>query len=96
MHVRSLHSSACACEDVVLVLSPWHALCCWRQEALMLASVSKRSLTLPGLKSDWEIDPDELVIERFPDGTEWELGSGASARVRWANYHSVDTNSRAH
>jgi hypothetical protein len=48
----------------------------------MLASLSKRSLTLPGLASDWEIDPDELVIERRADGTEWELGSGASAKVR--------------
>ena len=48
----------------------------------MLASLSKRSLTLPGLASDWEIDPDELEIERRADGTEWELGSGASAKAR--------------
>lgn len=51
------------------------------QEALALASLSKKSLTLPGMQSDWEIDPDELEICRRPDGTEWELGSGASARV---------------
>ncbi|BDA51135.1 probable serine/threonine-protein kinase STY8 at C-terminar half [Coccomyxa sp. Obi] len=51
------------------------------QEALALASLSKRSLTLPGMGSDWEIDPDELEICRRPDGTEWELGSGASAKV---------------
>lgn len=61
----------------------------------MLASVSKRSLTLPGLKSDWEIDPDELVIERLPDGTEWELGSGASARVRARVFPSPGPNPEA-
>lgn len=44
--------------------------------------MSRKSLTLPGMKSDWEIDPDELEICRRTDGTEWELGSGASARVR--------------
>ena len=54
---------------------------CDPQEALALASLSKRSLTLPGMGSDWEIDPDELEICRRSDGTEWELGSGASARV---------------
>lgn len=55
----------------------------WRcqQEALALASLSKRSITLPGMGSDWEIDPDELEIARRPDGMEWELGSGASAKV---------------
>ncbi len=56
-------------------------LMCDLQEALALASLSKRSLTLPGMGSDWEIDPDELEICRRPDGTEWELGSGASAKV---------------
>ncbi len=43
--------------------------------------MSRKSLTLPGMKSDWEIDPDELEICRRTDGSEWELGSGASARV---------------
>ena len=52
------------------------------QEALALASLAKRSLTLPGMQSDWEIDPDELEIARKPDGTEWRLGTGASAHVR--------------
>ncbi|CAK0785070.1 hypothetical protein CVIRNUC_008276 [Coccomyxa viridis] len=51
------------------------------QEALALASLAKRSLTLPGMQSDWEIDPDELEIARKPDGTEWRLGTGASAHV---------------
>ena len=36
---------------------------------------------LPGLGSDWEIDPANIAILRRPDGTEWELGSGASGRV---------------
>ena len=48
----------------------------------MLASLSKKSLTLPGLASDWEIDPDELEIDRRASGAEWELGSGASAKAR--------------
>ena len=46
-----------------------------------MASLAKKSLTLPGMQSDWEIDPDELEIARKPDGTEWRLGSGASAHV---------------
>jgi hypothetical protein len=37
---------------------------------------------LPGLGSDWEIDPANIAILRRPDGSEWELGSGASGRVR--------------
>ncbi|KAK9902754.1 hypothetical protein WJX75_004977 [Coccomyxa subellipsoidea] len=61
------------------------------QEALALASLSKKSLTLPGMQSDWEIDPDELEICRRPDGTEWELGSGASARVYKAIRTGVQT-----
>ena len=55
--------------------------CLPAQEALALASLAKRSLTLPGMQSDWEIDPDELEIARKPDGTEWRLGTGASAHV---------------
>ena len=52
------------------------------QEVLALASLAKRSLTLPGMQSDWEIDPDELEIAKRPDGSEWRLGTGASAHVR--------------
>ena len=37
------------------------------------------------MQSDWEIDPDELEIARKPDGTEWRLGSGASAHVWISN-----------
>lgn len=52
------------------------------QEALHLAALSRKSLTqLPGLASDWEINPDELEICHKPDGSEWVLGSGASAKV---------------
>lgn len=55
---------------------------CWHlQEVLAMASLAKRSMTLPGMKSDWEIDPDELEIAKRPDGTEWRLGTGASAHV---------------
>ncbi len=48
---------------------------------LALASLAKKSLTLPGMQSDWEIDPEELEIAKRPDGTEWRLGTGASAHV---------------
>ncbi len=43
---------------------------------------AQESLMLPGLGSDWEIDPANIAILRRPDGSEWELGSGASGRVR--------------
>ena len=46
-----------------------------------MASLAKRSLTLPGMQSDWEIDPDELEIAKKRDGSEWRLGTGASAHV---------------
>jgi len=46
-----------------------------------LAALSRTSIKLPGLGSDWEIVPDELEICRRPDGSEWTLGSGASAKV---------------
>ena len=46
-----------------------------------MASLAKKSLTLPGMQSDWEIDPDELEIAKKPDGSEWRLGTGASAHV---------------
>ncbi len=58
-----------------------HCSCDLLQEVLALASLAKKSLTLPGMQSDWEIDPDELEIARRPDGTEWRLGTGASAHV---------------
>ena len=47
-----------------------------------MASLAKKSMTLPGMQSDWEIDPDELEIANRPDGSEWRLGSGASAHVK--------------
>lgn len=43
---------------------------------------------LPGLGSDWEIDPANIAILRRPDGSEWELGSGASGRV-WSSRIAV-------
>lgn len=43
---------------------------------------------LPGLGSDWEIDPANIAILRRPDGSEWELGSGASGRV-WSSRPAV-------
>ena len=46
-----------------------------------MASLAKKSLTLPGMQSDWEIDPDELEIAKKKDGSEWRLGTGASAHV---------------
>ena len=52
------------------------------QEVLAMASLAKKSMTLPGMQSDWEIDPDELEIANRPDGSEWRLGSGASAHVK--------------
>eukprot|EP00884_Botryococcus_braunii_P016058 jgi/Botrbrau1/3135/Bobra.0070s0107.2 len=36
---------------------------------------------IQGLQSDWQIDPAELQILKKPDGSEWELGSGAAGRV---------------
>ena len=45
------------------------------------AHSAQESLMLPGLGSDWEIDPANIAILRRPDGSEWELGSGASGRV---------------
>ncbi|KAK9812676.1 hypothetical protein WJX72_001681 [[Myrmecia] bisecta] len=39
--------------------------------------------------SDWEIAPQELAICRRPDGSEWELGTGASGRVFKATRNGV-------
>ena len=39
-------------------------------------------LDLPSLPSDWEIRPDQLVISKRPDGSPWELGTGAFGKVR--------------
>ena len=36
---------------------------------------------VPGLLSDWEINPNEITIMTRPDGSEWELGKGAAGRV---------------
>jgi len=38
-------------------------------------------LDLPSLPSDWEIRPDQLVIAKRPDGSPWELGTGAFGKV---------------
>lgn len=38
-------------------------------------------LELPTLPSDWEITSDQLVIAKRPDGTPWELGTGAFGKV---------------
>lgn len=51
-----------------------------------MASLAKKSLTLPGMQSDWEIDPDELEIAKKPDGSEWRLGTGASAHVSFSMF----------
>ena len=38
-------------------------------------------LELPSLPSDWEIQLDQLVIAQRPDGSPWELGTGAFGKV---------------
>lgn len=35
--------------------------------------------------SDWQIDQEDITICHRPDGRLWELGSGASAKVRTAS-----------
>lgn len=44
-----------------------------------------KMLDLPSLPSDWEIRPDQLVISKRPDGSPWELGTGAFGKVRQQN-----------
>lgn len=38
-------------------------------------------LELPSLPCDWEIKPEQLVILKRPDGSPWELGTGAFGKV---------------
>ena len=38
-------------------------------------------LELPSLPYDWEIKPEQLVILKRPDGSPWELGTGAFGKV---------------
>ena len=38
-------------------------------------------LELPTLPCDWEIKPEQLVLSKRPDGTPWELGTGAFGKV---------------
>ena len=38
-------------------------------------------LELPSLPYDWEIKPEQLVISKRPDGSPWELGTGAFGKV---------------
>ena len=38
-------------------------------------------LELPSLPSDWKIQPHQLVIAKRPDGSPWELGTGAFGKV---------------
>ena len=38
-------------------------------------------LELPSLPSDWEVKPDQLSIAKRPDGSPWELGTGAFGKV---------------
>lgn len=38
-------------------------------------------LELPTLPCDWEIKPEQLVMLKRPDGTPWELGTGAFGKV---------------
>ena len=38
-------------------------------------------LELPKLPCDWDIKPEQLVISKRPDGTPWELGTGAFGKV---------------
>lgn len=38
-------------------------------------------LDLPSLPSDWAIRPDQIEISRRPNGTYWELGTGAFGKV---------------
>lgn len=38
-------------------------------------------LELPSLPFDWEIRPEQLVIAKKPDGSPWELGTGAFGKV---------------
>ena len=30
---------------------------------------------------DWEIAEDDIIIDKRPDGSDWELGSGAFGKV---------------
>ena len=38
-------------------------------------------LELPTLPCDWQIQTEQLVISKRPDGTPWELGTGAFGKV---------------
>ena len=38
-------------------------------------------LELPSLPHDWEVQPEQLVISKRPDGSPWELGTGAFGKV---------------
>lgn len=38
-------------------------------------------LELPLLPCDWEITPEQLVLSKRPDGSPWELGTGAFGKV---------------
>ncbi|KAL3141044.1 hypothetical protein ABBQ32_005555 [Trebouxia sp. C0010 RCD-2024] len=38
-------------------------------------------LELPFLPCDWEITPEQMVILKRPDGSPWELGTGAFGKV---------------
>ncbi|DBA77294.1 TPA: hypothetical protein ACH3X2_000816 [Trebouxia sp. C0005] len=48
-------------------------------------------LDLPSLPSDWEIRPDQLAISKRPDGSPWELGTGAFGKVFKATLDGVQT-----
>ena len=37
---------------------------------------------------DWEIAEDDVVIDKRPDGSDWELGTGAFGKVSCENLMS--------
>ena len=37
--------------------------------------------------SDWQIDQQDITLCQRPDGRLWELGAGASAKVRFSSMH---------
>ena len=39
-------------------------------------------LELPSLPSDWEIQPQQIEIARRPNGSLWEIGTGAFGKVQ--------------
>ena len=50
---------------------------------LKLRQPTDEQFLLPNMPwHDWEIAEDDIVIDRRPDGSEWELGTGAFGKVR--------------